>query len=70
MAGRAQDRASYALDTRVSLLEGDLDKQDGELCDYRNELKAMRMILVGLLISISTASVLLALNLLLSNVGK
>jgi hypothetical protein len=70
MGGRAQDRTSYALDTRVSLLEGDLDKQDQQLEDFHSEVRAMRMILVGLLISISTASVLLALNLVLSNVGK
>ena len=47
----------------MSLLEGDLARQDLRLDQFVAELKGLRQVLVGILVSLTTASILLAVNL-------
>jgi hypothetical protein len=61
--GRNEDRREFTTDTRMSLLEGDLDRQDLRLDQFVAELKGLRQVLVGILVSLTTASILLAVNL-------
>lgn len=66
---RAQDRADFDLSIRLRLLEQDLDQQDealdkvdGALEKMREELKGQSRILIGILVSVATAAILLAVN--------
>ena len=61
--GRTADRAMFSADQRVSLAEGDLDRFDARMDQFVAEIKALRQVLVGILVSLATASVLLAVNL-------
>ena len=61
--GRNEDRREFTTDTRMSLLEGDLGRQDLRLDQFVAELKGLRQVLVGILVSLTTASILLAVNL-------
>lgn len=56
--GRITDREKIPLEGRVTLLEADMDDQE-------RSADAIRTILVGVLISLATAAVLLAVNVLL-----
>ena len=60
---RQQARAGFDMTTRVALLEDDADKMDENFGDLHADLKAIKNVLIGLLISLSTAAVVLALNL-------
>lgn len=60
---RSQARAGFDMTTRVALLEDDADKMDEAFGDLHADLKAIKNVLIGLLISLSTAAVVLALNL-------
>lgn len=60
---RSQARAGFDMTTRVALLEDDADKMDEVMGDLHADLKAIKNVLIGLLISLSTAAVVLALNL-------
>lgn len=64
MAGsRVSERQAFDDRTRLTLVEGDLDAQDNELAAIRGQLGKVLWTMVGLLISVSTACVLLGLNL-------
>ena len=54
----------FATEHRVLLLEGDLDRADRRMEAFVSEIKALRQVLIGILVSLATASVLLAVNLL------
>lgn len=60
---RVQERKGFEVPVRVTLLEGDADKGDKALEAFRLELRGIRNVLVGLLVSVSTAAILLAVNL-------
>jgi hypothetical protein len=58
-----QERGDFEVPVRVTLLEGDADKAENALEAFRLELRGIRNVMVGLLISVSTGAVLLAVNL-------
>ena len=60
---RAQDREGFQQPVRLRLIETDIDSLESMLDDLRKELKSMRAVMVGILISVATAAILLALNL-------
>jgi hypothetical protein len=60
---RVQERKGFEVPVRVTLLEGDADKGEDALEGFRLELRGIRNVLVGLLVSVSTAAILLAINL-------
>lgn len=66
MVTRASDRAGFAEDVRIRLLESDMDQKDDQYEELRNEIKGLQRVMVGMLISLATASILLALNIVLS----
>lgn len=59
-------RAGFDDKTRLTLVEGDLDdlRTDLEagLDDFRKELHAVQRVLIGILVSLTTAAILLAVN--------
>lgn len=63
---RQAERQALAVDTRLLLAERDLDDHETELKTFDDRLGKMLGILVGILVSTTTAAVLLALNLLVS----
>lgn len=63
---RIEERSTFEIPVRVTLLEGDADKGEGALEAFRLELRGIRNVMVGLLISVSTGAVLLAVNLMVS----
>lgn len=66
---RKDEREGFEIPVRVQLLETDMDKDDEEKEGIRNELRALRMVLIGILVSVTTASVLLAVNVAVSTAG-
>lgn len=64
MSGRTDVRQTWATETRIAQAEVDLDLHDRELSAFDERLGKMLWTLVGILISTTTAAVLLALNLL------
>jgi len=66
---RKDEREGFEVPTRVQLLETDMDTNDKEKESIRNELRALRMVLIGILVSVTTASVLLAVNVAISAAG-
>ena len=71
---RNQERSMFATEHRVLLLEGDADRTDRRIDAFASdvdrrmdsfvsEIKALRQVLTGILVSLATASVLLAVNL-------
>ena len=62
-------RANYTELTRLSLLEDDADRTDDTFTELRDELKGMTRVLTGILVSIATAAILLAVNIALGAIG-
>ncbi len=69
MTPRVTDRQNFDDKTRLTLVETDLDKNDQEKEGIRQELKALRNVLIGILISTATASVMLAINIVVQKAG-
>lgn len=74
MSNRTQERQGFSDTQRIILLEQDADRIDRHLDQIRDqieqatkkmgdEVKALRGVLTGILVSLATASVLLAVNL-------
>ncbi|MCP5157775.1 MAG: hypothetical protein H6983_26620 [Ectothiorhodospiraceae bacterium] len=69
--GRTSERAPLYTDAqRIALLEKDHDETDdtfdgvrAEIAGVRAEMAALRQVLVGILVAVTTASILLAVNL-------
>ena len=59
---RTGDRLTYGPEVRISLLETDMDDVDKAMDRLATELKSTRTVLIGILISLATASLLLAVN--------
>jgi len=70
---RREQREGFDDSTRIKLLENDLDANDVTMqqgaqalretvSEFRTELKAMRGLLIGILVSVTTAALLLAAN--------
>lgn len=62
MAERAV-RAGFASEVRISLAEADLDQMEGAIESIQEQLRRLTLAVVGAALSLTTASVLLALNL-------
>lgn len=56
-------RSEFSDHDRIRLVEGDLDRFDDELGITNDKLSKILWVLVGMLISLSTACVLLVVNL-------
>lgn len=63
---RSEQRHEYLQDVRQRMLEDDMDEKDRQLYELRQELRGVKQILIGILISTATASIIGAINLLLS----
>lgn len=63
---RAEMRKDFTNDVRQRMLEDDLDEKDRQLREFYQELKGVKQILIGILISTATASIIGAINLLIS----
>lgn len=65
---RTDERKGFQVPVRVQLLEGDMDAHEdhvsAELANFRAKLDRFQGILIGILVTLTTASVLLALNLI------
>lgn len=63
---RRQKWTDLDTDQKVNAAGDDLDGYDGAFKAFRLELRSIRNVMVGLLISVSTGAVLLAVNLVAS----
>lgn len=61
---RAQDRISESEITRIRLLEGDADMFEEGLTSVNRRLDRINTTLMGILISLATGAVLLAVNII------
>ena len=59
---RNETRAKFDLDTRLSLLEGDVDELHLAITSMTGRLDRILWVLVGLLVSVCTACILLVIN--------
>ena len=77
MAARNVERAGFDTDVRVHMLELDADRMDAafeklvqsvdhQIDEFREAAATNTKILIGILVSLATAAVLLALNLVVS----
>ena len=62
MASRTAQRHGMTQPTRLSLVESDLDQFEEGMTKLEERLASMQKVLVGILISVTTASILLAVN--------
>ena len=69
MPTHRSDRQSFDLATRVSLLEESLDLMEDKLQVLREGQEWQTKLLVGVVISLSTGAILMALNLVLLRGG-
>lgn len=60
---RAELWKGLSQETHLIFIDDALDRNDADHESLRQELKAIRTLLIGILISTATASILLALNL-------
>lgn len=58
-------RGTFDVPARMLLMEDDADENEREHAALRNEIRAVKSLLVGILISTSTAAVVGALNLVI-----
>lgn len=61
---RHAERQGFDTETRLRLIEGDLDTQDETLAKILNRMERSNQLLTGLLISVTTASILMLINVL------
>ncbi len=66
---RTGDRSKYPVDFRVDLLERDVDELEEKYEKLSNDMRTARAVQVGMMITITTGSVMLALNLVLKAIG-
>lgn len=65
---RREARETFDTPTRVRLVEDDLDQFAEALTGLKTELSALRAVLVGVLVSVTTAAIMLAISIVV-NVG-
>lgn len=59
---RTQKRAAWGADIRIAALEDDADTNDDRYDAIEKKLDGLNRVLVGILITLATASILLAIN--------
>lgn len=64
MSSRTENRAGFDEAGRIRLLEGDMDSNDSVVKEINNRLARNNQLLVGILISVTTASILMLVNIL------
>lgn len=64
---RTSTRLNFDLPVRVTLAESDLDDNDIRHDRLAEELASVKKVLVGILISLTTSAVFLAINLVVSH---
>ena len=69
MSGRHNDRQTFDQATRISLLEHDVDLIEVMLVAIKAGQEWQTKLLVGVVISLSTGAILMALNLILLRAG-
>lgn len=68
--GRTDDRAGFTDDVRLRLLEQDADRSDGQFDRLVGELASLRKVMSGILAAVVTASILLAINVIVLRAGS
>ncbi|RTL08434.1 MAG: hypothetical protein EKK62_07700 [Acidimicrobiia bacterium] len=63
---RAEERKGFDTDVRVRLLESDLDDNETAIDALRKEIAATRQVLTGILVAVTVASIMLAINLVVA----
>lgn len=63
---RTQARYGFEIPVRVTLVENDLDEVDKQHDRLSDEIASVKKVLVGILVSLTTSAVLLAINLVVS----
>ena len=66
---RTEKRAGFDMTVRMSLVEQDLDAQEGMMTALLDESRKGNRLLMGVLVSLSTGAILLAADLLTSGLG-
>lgn len=67
---RSVIRAGFDVPTRLKLLEDDVDTIDGRLDELVSGQKRITQMLVGVLISVATGAIMLAINLIVQAGAK
>ncbi len=67
---RTAQRTGFLELTRLQLLEEDADRTDETFATLRDEIKGMTRVLTGILVSIATAAILLAVNIAIGAIGQ
>lgn len=60
---RTQERKDFTEGVRLALAEKDLDEHDAAFDRFANELAKIKGILIGILVSVTTACILMVVNL-------
>lgn len=68
-AARTVTRSAYPIDTRVGLMEADLDENDDRIDRLIAEVASIKKILVGILVSVTTGVIITALTGVISSGG-
>lgn len=61
---RQETRKNFTDPQRIGLLEDDVDEFHSDLSDVVSELSSIKKLLVGVLVSVTTASILLVVNIM------
>lgn len=69
MVSRPLNRQDFDLPTRLRLLEVDADNADARMDQIVRELSSFKKVLTGMLVTFTTATVMLAANLALGGIG-
>ena len=59
---RSEARRDFEPSVRLRLVEDDHDKVDGHLEHFADELKTIKALLTGILVSVTTGAILLAIQ--------
>ena len=68
--GRTEDRAGFSDDVRLRLVEHDLDRIDDRIDRLVAEIAGLRRVLTGILITLATGTVMLAVNVIVLRAGS
>ncbi|MFV0496082.1 hypothetical protein [Mycobacterium sp.] len=67
--GRTEDREGFDAAVRLRLVEQDLDRHEAEFARLVAEMAGLRRVLTGILITLATSTVLLAVNVVVLRAG-
>ena len=61
---RSNEREGFDVPTRLRLIEGDLDNHDNVIKTFTQKMDKNNQLLVGILVAVTTASILLVINII------